>query len=120
VPIPADLRASEVQVFVGDADAARQMDEPPTAPPQTLGQVLDRLRLARSHQDICVKLMETVPGVSVGGQNLPDLPPSVIAQFQSPNASLQTGTLHRITLWETNFPVAGTFSGQMTLPVRIK
>jgi len=120
VPIPADLRASEVQLFVGDADAARRMDEPPPLPPQTLDQVLDRLRLLRSHQNVCVKLLETAPGVAVEGKNLPDLPPSVIAQFESPNASLQTGTLHRITLWETNFPVAGMFSGQMTLPVRIK
>ncbi|MDE3068605.1 MAG: hypothetical protein KGJ60_13805 [Verrucomicrobiota bacterium] len=120
IPVPADLRAPEVRVFVGDADAAQRMDEPPTVPPQTLGQVLDRLRHSRSHQDICVKLLETAPGVAVAGRNLPDLPPSVMAQFQSPNASLQTATLSRITLWETNLPVAGTFSGQMTLPVRIK
>jgi len=119
VPIPADLRASDVQVFVGDADAAQRMDEPPV-PPQTLDQVLDRLRLTRSHQDICVKLLASTPGVAVAGINLPDLPPSVIAQFASPNASSQTATLHHITLWETNFPAEGTFSGQITLPVRIK
>jgi hypothetical protein len=114
------LRAPEVQLFVGDADAARRMDEPPPVPPQTLDQVLDRLRLTRSHQNICVKLLETAPGVAVEGKNLPDLPPSVIAQFESPNASLQKATLNRITLWETNFPAEGTFSGQITLPVRIK
>ena len=120
VPIPADLRAPEVRLFVGDADAARRMDEPPPVPPQTLDQVLDRLRLTRSHQNICVKLLETAPGVAVEGKNLPDLPPSVVAQFESPNASLQKATLSRITLWETNFPAEGTFSGQITLPVRIK
>jgi hypothetical protein len=120
VPIPADLRASEVQLFVGDADAAQRMDEPPSLPPQTLDQVLDRLRLTRSHQNICVKLLQNAPGVAVAGVNLPNLPPSVIAQFASPNASGQTATLHRITLWETNFPAAGMFSGQITLPVRIK
>jgi len=120
VPIPADLRAPEVQLFVGDADAARRMDEPPPVPPQTLDQLLDRLRRTRSHQNICVKLLQTAPGVAVEGENLPDLPPSVAAQFESPNASSQRATLHRITLWETNFPAAGTFSGQMTLPVRIK
>jgi len=120
VPIPADLRASEVQLFVGDADAARRMDEPPAVPPQTLDQVLERLRLTRSHQDICVKLLESTPGIAVEGKNLPDLPPSVIAQFESPNASLQKATLHWITLWETNFPAEGSFSGQIILPVRIK
>jgi hypothetical protein len=109
-----------VQLFVGDADAALQMDEPPRTPPQTLDQVLDRLRLARSHRNICVKLLQTAPGLSVEGKNLPDLPPSVVAQFESPNASLQKATLHRVTLWETNFPAEGTFSGQITLPVRIK
>lgn len=119
VPIPADLHVPELQLFVGDADAAERMDEPPPLP-QTLDQVLDRLRLTRSHQDICVKLLETAPGVAVAGKNLPDLPPSVIAQFESPNASVNRATLRRITLWETNFPVEGTFSGQMTLPVRIK
>ena len=120
VPLPADLRASEVQLFVGDADAALQLDEPPRMPPQTLEQVLDRIRLARSHRNVCVKLLQKTPGLSVEGLNLPDLPPSVRAQFESPNANLQKATLNRITLWETNFPVEGTFSGQMTLPVRIE
>ena len=120
IPIPADLHVPEVQLFVGDADAALDRDEPPPVPPQTLDQVLDRLRLARSHQNICVKLLETAPGVAVEGKNLPDLPPSVIAQFQSPDSTAERATLHRITLWETNFPAEGTFSGQMTLPVRIK
>lgn len=120
VPIPADLRAPDVQLFVGDADAAQRMDEPPPVPPQSLDQVLDRLRLARSHQNICVKLLATAPGVAVEGKNLPDLPPSVVAQFESPNASLQKATLRYITLWETNFPTEGMFSGQITLPVRIK
>ncbi len=120
VPIPVDLRASGVQLFVGDADAALQMDEPPRVPPQTLDQVLDRIRLTRSHQNICVKLLQTAPGLSVEGKNLPDLPPSVVAQFASPNSNTEKATLSRITLWETNFPVAGTFSGQITLPVRIK
>jgi hypothetical protein len=120
IPIPGDLRAPEVQLFVGDADAARRMDQPPPVPPQTLVQVLDRLRLMRSHQNICVKLLQTAPGVAVEGKNLPDLPPSVVAQFDSPNASLRKATLNRITLWETNFPAEGTFSGQITMPVRIK
>ena len=120
VPIPADLRAPEVELFVGDADAALQMDEPPGTPPQTLDQVLDRLRLTRSHRNICVKLLQTAPGLSVEGKNLPDLPPSVAAQFASPNSNIEKATLNRITLWETNFPAEGTFSGQITLPVRIK
>jgi len=120
VPIPADLRTSEVQLFVGDADAALMMDEPPRVPPQTLDQMLDRLRLTRSHQNVCVKLLQTAPGLSVEGKNLPDLPPSVAAQFASPNSNTEKATLSRITLWETNFPVAGTFRGEITLPVRIK
>ena len=120
VPIPADLRASAVQLFVGDADAALRMDEPPRVPPQTLDQVLDRIRLMRSHQNVCVKLLQTASGLSVEGKNLPDLPPSVAAQFASPNSTSERALLNRITLWETNFPVAGTFSGQITLPVRIK
>ena len=120
VPIPADLRAPEVQLFVGDAGAALWMDEPPRVPPQTLDQVLDRIRQTRSHQNICVKLLQTTPGLSVEGKNLPDLPPSVAAQFASPNSNIEKATLDRITLWETNFPAEGTFSGQITLPVRIK
>ena len=120
VPIPADVRASKLQLFVGDADAAMQMDEPPETPPQTLDQVLERLRMTRSHQNICVKLLKTAPGISVEGENLPDLPPSVMAQFDSPDASLQKATLSHVTIWETNFPAVGTFSGQITLPVSIK
>jgi hypothetical protein len=119
IPIPADLHTPELRLFVGDADAALRMDEPPPVA-QTLDQVLDSIRLSRSHQNICVKLLQTAPGVAVEGHNLPDLPPSVAAQFESPNANSQISTLRQITLWETNFPAEGTFSGQITLPVRIK
>ncbi|HEV2453729.1 MAG TPA: hypothetical protein VGY98_05685 [Verrucomicrobiae bacterium] len=119
VPIPADVAASNLHLFVGDADAAMRLDETPT-PPRTLDQVLDRMRKTRSHQNICVKLLQSAPGLSVGGENLPDLPPSVVAQFESPNASLRQETLDQVTLWETNFPVSGTFSGEITLPVSIK
>jgi hypothetical protein len=119
VPIPADLRAPEVQLFVGDADAARRMDEPPV-PPQTLDQVLDRIRQVRSHQNICVKLLQNAPGVALEGRNFPDLPPSIVAQLGSPNADFKNAPLSHITLWETDLSAEGTFSGQMTLPVRIK
>jgi hypothetical protein len=119
IPIPSDLEVSRLQLFVGDADAAMRLDETP-APPKTLDQVLDRLRKIRSHQDICIKLVQTTPGLSVGGQNLPDLPPSVVAQFESPDANLHRATLNHVTLWETNIPVSGTFSGEITLPVSIK
>ncbi|HTV40136.1 MAG TPA: hypothetical protein VMF08_06160 [Candidatus Sulfotelmatobacter sp.] len=119
VPIPADLEVSTLQLFVGDADAAMRLDETP-APPRTLDQVLDRLRETRSHQNICVKLLQETPGLSVEGQNLPNLPPSVMAQFDSPDADLNRATLSHVTLWETNFPVSGTFSGEITLPVTIK
>ncbi|MGD1030592.1 MAG: hypothetical protein ABSA05_05565 [Opitutaceae bacterium] len=119
VPVPAGLRASEVELFVGDADAARRMDEPPV-PPRTLEQVLDRMRRARSHQDICVKLLERAPGLALEGKNLPDLPPSIVAQLESPNASVREAPLGVITLWETSLSAEGTFSGQTTLPVRIK
>ena len=119
VPVPAGLRAQEVQLFVGDAEAARRMDEPPV-PPQTLDQVLDRIRLTRSHQDICIRLLEQAPGVALEGENLPDLPPSIVAQLESPNASIRKAPLSRITLWERYLSAEGTFSGQMTLPVRIK
>ncbi len=119
IPIPADLEVSRLQVFVGDADAAMRLDETP-AEPRTLDQVLDRLRKMRSHQNICVKLLQTTSGLSVEGQNLPNLPPSVVAQFESPDANLRQATLNQVTLWETNFPVSGTFSGEITLPVSIK
>ncbi len=119
VPIPEDLDTSQLYLFVGDADAASQLDEPPPRP-ATLEQVLHRLRMTRSHRNICVKLVQDTPGISVDGENLPDLPPSVIAQFDSPDASRMAATLSAVTLWETNIPAAGPFSGQITLPVKIK
>ena len=119
IPIPADLEVSRLQLFVGDADAAMRLDETPTEP-KTLDQVVERLQQIRSHQNICVKLVQSTPGLSVEGQNLPDLPPSVVAQFESPDANLHRATLSHVTLWETNFPVSGTFSGEITLPVTIK
>jgi hypothetical protein len=67
-----------------------------------------------------VKLLETAPGVALEGENLPDLPPSIVAQLESPNANSKQAPLDHITLWETNLSAEGTFSGQTTIPVRIK
>jgi hypothetical protein len=120
IPVSADLRAPEVQLFVGDADAALQMDDPPRVTPQTFDQVLEQIRRLRSHGNICVKLLRAAPGIALEGEKLPDLPPSVAAQLASPNSILQKSALNRITLWETNFPVEGTFNGEKTMSVRIE
>ncbi|HEU6448196.1 MAG TPA: hypothetical protein VFV23_07155 [Verrucomicrobiae bacterium] len=120
IPVPREISAAQLQLFVGDADAAFQVDQPSRLPPKNLEQVLEQIRQTRSHQNICIKLLQTTPGLNVEGKNLPDLPPSVMAQFQSPNSHFQKSTLNQITLWETNVPVAGIFEGQMTIPVRIK
>ena len=121
VPIPADLRASEVQLFVGDADAALRMDEPPpraaanagsgAGPPAPDPFASEHLREAAGNR------------ARRGRGRKKSSRPAAVGHRRSlnrPTPACRQATLHRITLWETNFPVAGTFSGQMTLPVRIK
>ena len=120
VPIPADLRDDGGATLRRRCRCGAADGRAAPVPPQTLAQVLDRIRQARSHQNICVKLLQTAPGLSLEGRESPDLPPSVVAQLESPNSNVQKATLSRITLWETNLPAEGTFSGQITLPVRIK
>ena len=59
----------------------------PSGTPRDLQQVLRELNKLRKTDRLYVKVLSTVPGVVIGGEELPSLPPSMITMMQTGRSS---------------------------------
>lgn len=120
VPIPSDLSAETLTLFVGDANSAGRYDPRSGVRPTSLGQVLDSARDHRGRQSVYVKLLRSVPGVSVEGRSMPNLLPSVAASLRSNQSQTPTSSISHSPVWETSLPVDAEFQGQMLFQIEIE
>lgn len=120
IPLPADLPAGTVSLVIGDAAVAKRYEADAHARPNSLDQVLEEARRHRGRQAIYVKLVRHAAGLSVEGQGMPNLLPSVAAAFASPQSQIPATALEYATLWEKEIPVAGEFRGQKTFQLEIE
>ncbi|MGE9291061.1 MAG: hypothetical protein ACQKBT_08730, partial [Puniceicoccales bacterium] len=112
VPLPAAAPGSTFSLFVADADSLRSYDNiASTDPSRPLDQLVTELRQIRDNGSIYVQLLRPNPGLRLEGQNLEELPPSVLRLYQ--NSLEQPGEmfLKESIVWETAIPVPGVFSG---------
>ncbi len=118
VPIPPAAELDEYTLFVGDAEAADQLDRGRSRRDfQALDDVLNFVRQGRTSQRIYVRLLQRSQGLRVEGASLFDLPPSVRALYTSPKTVTPRERIDQRVVWQTEIEVPGEFSGQHTLPV---
>jgi hypothetical protein len=120
VPIPAYLSSEPVTIFVGDAASARRHDPDHRVRPTSLAQMVEAARGHRSRQSVYVKLLRQSPGISVEGQGMPNVLPSVAAALRSPQSQFSSSEIAQSTIWETAIPVEGEFQGQKTFRLDIE
>jgi len=111
VPLPERTRNGKFTLFVGDARAARSVDDARAAVPANFGQFLDRIRDHYSHREITVKVLEEAPGLTVEGQVLADLLPSVRSLYGSQGTQVRSAQTGSKTLWEDRLTLDGEFRG---------
>lgn len=120
VPIPAHLRSEKLVLFLGDAASARIYDPDYRAQATSLGQVLEAAGRHRGRQALYVKLLRHSSGLTVEGQGLPNLLPSVAASLSSPQSQIRTAGIPYSLLWETEIPVNGELQGRKTFQIEIE
>lgn len=120
VEIPADTPLGELQIVVGDG-ASIQAQEPRTGiSPKSLSQLVRELNKIRKSDRLYVKLTRSESGAIINNEELPNLPPSVLATLGSDRTSggyVKTGSA---TFFEKELPPAEfVISGQRTLTLTV-
>ena len=87
--MPDGLAAGRVQLLVGDGVTMTTSDlrRVPQSAPRDIQQILRELNKLRKTDRLYVQVMSAVPGVVIAGEELPSLPPSMIALIQTGRSS---------------------------------
>jgi hypothetical protein len=83
VQIPDDATPGQVLVFVGDGGALQEGSAAKSFVPQDLGQLVKAINKVKKGDRLYVKLFRITPGAVIGTNELPNLPPSMVATLNS-------------------------------------
>jgi hypothetical protein len=118
--IPADAPLGELQIVIGDGASIQAMEPRTGISPKSLGQLVRELNKIRKADRLYVKLTRSEDGAIINNEELPNLPPSVLATLGSDRTSggyVKTGSS---TFFEKELPPAEfVISGQRTLTLTV-
>lgn len=87
VEIPSDVPTGQLVLFVGDGGTLQQALAAQNFVPKDLSQLVGALNRIKKNDRLYVKLFRITPGAVVGTDELPALPPSMVATLNSERSS---------------------------------
>jgi hypothetical protein len=118
--IPSDAPLGQVQVMVGDGQATQASEGRTGFTPKSLGQLVRELNRVRKADRLYVKLTRSEAGAVINNEEMPSLPPSVLATLGSERTSGGYTLTRSATLLEKELPPADfVVSGQRTLTINV-
>jgi hypothetical protein len=87
VQIPEDATPGQLLIFVGDGSALQEGSAAKAFVPQDLSQLVRAMNKVKKSDRLYVKLFRITPGAVIGTDELPNLPPSVVATLNSDRTS---------------------------------
>jgi SpoIVB peptidase S55 len=124
VQVPAGLPAGSVQLLVGDGTTVTNIDirRGPSGVPAGIKQVINELNKLRKNDRLYIKVVSSEPGVVIGGEELPSLPPSMAALINSDRSSSRNVSgLPKSTVREYELPQSKyVIQGQRSLTLTVK
>jgi len=120
VEIPKDAPLGQLQIIVSDG-AALQSSEPRTGfTPKSLSQLVRELNKIRKADRLYVRLARSEDGAIINNEELPNLPPSVLATLGSNRTAGGYTLLSAVNVFEQELPPADfVITGQRTLSVTV-
>jgi hypothetical protein len=123
VQIPAGLPAGSVQLVVGDGTTVTSIDirRGPSGVPAGIKQVINELNKLRKNDRLYIKVVSSEPGVVIGGEEFPSLPPSMAALINSDRSSsrnvsgLANSTIREYELPQSKYVIQGQRSLTLTV-----
>jgi hypothetical protein len=124
VEIPSGLPAGPIQLIVGDGTTVTGIDirRGPSGVPTGLKQVINELNKLRKNDRLYIKVVTSEPGVVIGGEEFPSLPPSMAAVINTDRSSsrsvsgMASSTVREYELPQSNYVI----QGQRTLNLTVR
>jgi hypothetical protein len=123
--IPADAPVGEIVIMVGDGASINQAERTarPAADfiPKDLGQLVRAINKLKKNNRLYVKVLRTSNGAIVNNEEMPTLPPSVLATLGSGRTSGGYTALNVATLAEHELaPSQFIISGQQSITIDVR
>ena len=120
VQIPDDATPGQLLVFVGDGNALQEGSAAKAFVPQDLGQLVRAMNKVKKSDRLYVKLFRITPGAVIGTDELPNLPPSVVATLNSDRTSGGYTPTVLSPVYEMELPPADfVISGQQLIGIDV-
>jgi hypothetical protein len=87
VKIPTDVPLGQLVLFVGDGGALQQASAAQNFVPKDLSQLVGAINKIKKSDRLYVKLFRVTSGAVIGTDEMPNLPPSVVATLNSDRTS---------------------------------
>jgi hypothetical protein len=124
VQIPSGLPPGPVQLVAGDGTTVTSLDirRGPAGVPAGLKQVINELNKLRKNDRLYIKVVSNQPGVVIGGEEFPSLPPSMAALLNTDRSSSRSVSgLPNSTVREYELPQSKyVIQGQRALTLTVK
>lgn len=120
VQIPDDATPGQLLVFVGDGNALQEGSAAKAFIPKDLGQLVKAINRVKKSDRLYVKLFRITPGAVIGTDELPNLPPSMVATLNSDRTSGGYTPTALSPVWEMELPPAEfVVSGQQLIGIDV-
>ncbi len=118
--IPADVPLGQLVLFVGDGSALQQASAAQAFVPKDLAQLVNAINKIKKNDRLYVKLFRITPGAVIGTDELPSLPPSVIATLNSDRTSGGFTATMLSPIYEEELPAAEfVIEGQQLIGINV-
>jgi hypothetical protein len=120
IQIPSDLPTGQLLIFVGDGGALQEGSPAKVFVPRDLGQLVTAINKVKKSDRLYVKLFRITPGAVIGTNELPNLPPSMVATLNSDRTSGGFTPLALSPIYEMELPPAEfVISGQQLIGIDV-
>jgi SpoIVB peptidase S55 len=121
VQIPADAPSGQLMIMVGDGATLQESSSAKSFVPRELGQLVEAINKTKKNDRLYLKLLRPAPGVVIGSNELPNLPPSMVATLNNERTSGGYTPLVLSMVYERELPPADfVISGQQVIAVTVK
>lgn len=124
VKIPEGIRPGPLKIMVADGHSVEKLDEQTEGAefiPQTLNQLIRAINNLKKNDRLYIRLFRDEPGVIIAGEGLPELPPSLLALYNSVKTSGDVRSINKVIYVEHELPATDfVLSGQQVIQIQVK
>jgi len=121
VQIPEDAPSGQLTIILGDGATLQESSTAKSFVPRELKQLVEAINKTKKNDRLYLRLMRSASGVVIGSNELPNLPPSVVATLSNERAAGGYTATTLSQLYEKELPPADfVITGQQTISVVVK